>query len=50
LATSGDRNLAVDTGSSWCRTKLSTMLTDITGMQLTCLRLAQLQQQGQVRL
>ena len=30
--------------------KLSNMLADITGMQLTCLRLAQLQAAGQVRL
>jgi len=30
--------------------KLSNMLADITGMQLTCLRLAQLQATGQVRL
>jgi glutaryl-CoA dehydrogenase len=30
--------------------KLSTMLSEITGMQLTCLRLAQLQNAGRVRL
>ncbi len=30
--------------------KLSNMLSDITGMQLTCLRLAQLQDEGRVRL
>ena len=30
--------------------KLSTMLSEITGMQLTCLRLAQLQDAGRVRL
>ena len=30
--------------------KLSSMVTDITGMQLICFRLAQLQAQGQVRL
>jgi glutaryl-CoA dehydrogenase len=30
--------------------KLSHMLADITGMQLTCLRMAQLQAEGQVRL
>ena len=30
--------------------KLSNMLSDITGMQLTCFRMAQLQQQGRLRL
>ena len=30
--------------------KLSNMLSDITGMQLTCFRMAQLQQQGTLRL
>jgi glutaryl-CoA dehydrogenase len=30
--------------------KLSNMLSDITGMQLTCLRMAQLQQQGRLKL